>query len=121
MILPGLESATQASTDQVARATVLCLLGAVPQAVAGVAFLSGGQSPQMATEHLNAMHVQYGKLLPWPLTFSFSRAIQDPELHYWKGKPENVKEAQQILHNRMLLNDLARKGEYTPELEKEYA
>jgi fructose-bisphosphate aldolase class I len=121
MILPGLKSATQASTDEVARATILCLLGSVPEAVAGVAFLSGGQSPQMATEHLNAMHVQYGKLLPWPLTFSFSRAIQDPELHYWKGKPENVKEAQQILHNRMLLNDLARRGEYKPELEKEYA
>jgi fructose-bisphosphate aldolase class I len=67
------------------------------------------------------MHVQYGQLLPWPLTFSFSRAIQDPELHYWKGKAENVKGAQQILHNRMLLNDLARKGEYKPELEKEYA
>jgi fructose-bisphosphate aldolase class I len=121
MILPGLESKTQASTDEVARATVTCLLGSVPTNVAGVAFLSGGQSPRAATEHLNAMHVQYDKILPWPLTFSFSRAIQDPELHCWKGKAENVQAAQQILYERMMLNDLARKGEYKPELEKEYA
>jgi len=121
MILPGLESATPASTDEVARATVTCLLGSVPTSVAGIAFLSGGQSPRAATEHLNAMHVQYDKILPWPLTFSFSRAIQDPELACWKGKAENVQAAQQILYERMRLNDLARKGEYKPELEKEYA
>jgi fructose-bisphosphate aldolase class I len=118
MVPPGTDSTRQASTEAVAKATVTCLLGSVPVTVPGIAFLSGGQSPETATEHLNAMHVLYGKLLPWALTFSFSRAIQDPELHYWKGKEENKEGAQHILYERMLLNTLARKGEYIPALEK---
>jgi fructose-bisphosphate aldolase class I len=118
MVLPGTDSTRQASTEAVAKATVTCLLGSVPATVPGIAFLSGGQSPESATEHLNAMHVLYGNLLPWALTFSFSRAIQDPELHYWKGKEENKEGAQHILYERMLLNTLARKGEYIPVLEK---
>jgi fructose-bisphosphate aldolase class I len=118
MVLPGKESPRQVSVDAVAKATVTCLLSTVPATVPGIAFLSGGQSPEAATEHLNAMHVLYGDLLPWALTFSFSRAIQDPELHYWKGKEENAKEAQHILFERMMLSSLARKGEYKPVLEQ---
>jgi fructose-bisphosphate aldolase class I len=120
MVLPGKDSTKQAGIDEVAKATVTCLLESVPAAVPGIAFLSGGQSPQDATAHLNAMHVLYHDILPWALTFSFSRAIQDPELHCWHGREENVKEAQQILYERMLLNSLARKGEYNPEREKQY-
>jgi fructose-bisphosphate aldolase class I len=118
MVLPGKESPRQVSVEAVAKATVTCLLSAAPATIPGIAFLSGGQSPEVATEHLNAMHVLYGNLLPWALTFSFSRAIQDPELHYWKGKEENKKEAQHILYERMLLSTLARKGEYKPVLEQ---
>jgi fructose-bisphosphate aldolase class I len=118
MVLPGNESVRQVSAEAVAKATVTCLLSTVPTTVPGIAFLSGGQSPEVATEHLNAMHVLYGDILPWALTFSFSRAIQDPELHYWKGKEENRAHAQHILYERMLLNSLARKGEYKGVLEK---
>jgi len=118
MVVPGNESTRQVSAEAVAKATVTCLLSTVPATVPGVAFLSGGQSPETATEHLNTMHVLYGDILPWALTFSFSRAIQDPELHYWKGKEENIRGAQHILFERMLLCSLARKGEYKPVLEK---
>jgi fructose-bisphosphate aldolase, class I len=121
MVLPSLTSQKQVGVDEAASATITCLLSAVPITVPGVAFLSGGQSPELATARLNAMHVLYGKLLPWALTFSFSRAIQDPVLDYWRGKEENVKKAQKILYERMLMNSLARKGEYSPEKEKEYA
>ena len=85
--------------DEAASATITCLLSAVPVIVPGIAFLSGGQSPELATARLNAMHVLYGKLLPWAVTFSYSRAIQDPVLDYWKGKDENVETAQRILPN----------------------
>ena len=118
MVLPGTESTRQASAEVVAKATVTCLLSTVPAAVPGIAFLSGGQSPETATEHLNAMHVLYGDILPWALTFSFSRAIQDPELQYWKGKEENTEHAQHLLYERIVLNSLARKGEYKGVLEK---
>jgi fructose-bisphosphate aldolase class I len=117
MVLPGNESTQQISAEAVAKATVTCLLSTVPATVPGIAFLSGGQSPEMATEHLNAMHVLYGDILPWALTFSFSRAIQDPELHFWKGKEENTKQAQHLLYERIVLSSLARKGEYKPVLE----
>ena len=118
MVLPGSESTHPVGAEAVAKATVTCLLTAVPESVPGIAFLSGGQSPEAATEHLNAMHVLYRDLLPWALTFSFSRAIQDPELHYWKGKDENREGAQHILYERIMLNSLARKGEYKPVMEK---
>lgn len=120
MVLPGKDAAKQVGIDEAARATVSCLLSTVPAAVPGIAFLSGGQSPQDATAHLNAMHVLYSGLLPWALTFSFSRAIQDPELHCWQGREENVSGAQRLLYDRMVLNSLARKGEYNPEMEKQY-
>jgi fructose-bisphosphate aldolase class I len=121
MVLPSLGSQKQVGIDEAASATITCLLSAVPVIVPGIAFLSGGQSPELATARLNAMHVLYGKLLPWALTFSYSRAIQDPVLDCWRGKDENVETAQRILHERILMNSLARKGEYSPEKEKEYA
>jgi fructose-bisphosphate aldolase class I len=118
MILPGLSSAKKASIDQVAEATVTCLLQSVPAAVPGIAFLSGGQTPQEATAHLNAMHVKYKGKLPWALTFSFARAIQQPALDIWKGKDENVKAAQKMLYYRASLDDAARRGEYNKSMEK---
>ncbi len=118
MVVPGLSSPRQADVDTVAEATVTCLLQTVPKEVAGVAFLSGGQSPELATAHLNAMHVKYKDQLPWPLTFSFSRAIQQPVLELWKGIDENVQLAQEMLYHRASLDDAARRGEYRPSMEK---
>ncbi|GAC1556974.1 MAG: fructose-bisphosphate aldolase class I [Mucilaginibacter sp.] len=117
MVLPGLNCPRQASIDTVAEATVTCLLNAVPAEVPGVVFLSGGQSPEMATAHLNAMHLKYEDKLPWALTFSFARAIQAPALEAWKGKDENVPVAQRLLRHRACLNNAARRGEYTPDME----
>lgn len=117
MILPGLNCPDQADVDTVADATVQCLLEHVPALVPGVAFLSGGQSPELATAHLNAMHQKYKGKLPWALTFSFARAIQQPALDIWKGKDENVAEAQQALLKRALLNNYARAGNYDPSME----
>jgi fructose-bisphosphate aldolase, class I len=80
--------------------------------------LSGGQSPEMATAHLNAMHQKYEGRLPWVLTFSFARAIQRPCLDKWRGKDENVAAAQQLLLERARLDDMARCGKYKPEMEE---
>ena len=118
MVLPGLGSPDQVSIDEVAEATVTCLMKYVPATVPGIAFLSGGQSPEQATAHLNAMHVKY-KELPWGLTFSFARAIQQPALELWKGKDENVAAAQKMLVHRAGLDNAARRGTYTPDMEKE--
>lgn len=118
MVLPGLSSGRQVSIDTVAEATVTCLLKSVPKIVPGVAFLSGGQSPELATAHLNAMHVKYEDKLPWALTFSFARAIQKPCLEKWRGEDENIPAAQQLLRERARLDDLARRGEYKPEMEE---
>jgi fructose-bisphosphate aldolase class I len=120
MVIPGLSCPKQADVDKVAEATVTCLLQSVPAAVPGVAFLSGGQSPEKATAHLNAMHVNYKGKLPWALTFSFSRAIQQPALEIWKGKDENVTVAQQMLYHRASLDCAARRGEYSLEMEKSF-
>lgn len=117
MVVPGEKSPTQNSVEEVADATVRCFLRTVPAALGGVAFLSGGQSAQLASARLNAMHVRHDKELPWPLTFSFSRAIQQPALEYWAGKPENVERAQQILLHRAQLNSAARRGEYSEAME----
>jgi fructose-bisphosphate aldolase class I len=118
MIVPGLSSNRQESMEKVAEATVNCLLQSVPPAVPGIAFLSGGQSPETATAHLNAMHVKYKGKLPWALTFSFARAIQQPALEIWKGKDDNVKAAQQMLYYRASLDNAARKGEYNAGMER---
>jgi fructose-bisphosphate aldolase class I len=121
MVLPGLTYPRQASIATVAEATVTCLLQSVPAEVPGIVFLSGGQSPEMAAAHLNAMHVKYEDKLPWALTFSFARAIQEPALETWKGKDENVPAAQQKLRHRACLNNAARRGEYTPDMENNMA
>jgi fructose-bisphosphate aldolase class I len=118
MVLPGLTCPTQESVDEVANATVKCLLRAVPAAVPGIAFLSGGQSPQLASAHLNAMNVRFESRLPWALAFSFARAIQQPALEIWRGEETNVKAAQQALLHRAWCNRAARRGEYTAAMEK---
>ncbi|MDB4922541.1 class I fructose-bisphosphate aldolase [Mucilaginibacter sp.] len=119
MVLPGLKNTKQASINKVAKATVNTLLKCVPPIVPGIAFLSGGQSPELATAHLNAMHVNYKGKLPWALTFSFARAIQQPAMDLWKGDDKNVKAAQKVLYKRASLNNAARRGEYTPDMEQE--
>jgi fructose-bisphosphate aldolase class I len=118
MVIAGKDCPKQNSIDEVAHTTVNCLLESVPAAVPGIAFLSGGQSAEEATAHLNAMHVQYKDKLPWALTFSFARAIQQPALEIWKGKDENVNAAQEMLVKRACLDNAARRGEYNPEMEK---
>ena len=113
MVLPGLACAHQDSVDEVADATVTCLLRAVPAAVPGIAFLSGGQSAELASARLNAMNRRFKARLPWALTFSFSRAIQQPALDIWRGEPGNVSQAQRALQHRAACNRAARQGEYT--------
>jgi fructose-bisphosphate aldolase, class I len=117
MVVPGLKCATQDSVDDVADATVRVFRRVVPAAVGGVAFLSGGQSARDASARLNAMHVRHGGSLPWPLAFSFARAIQDPAMKAWAGKKENVAAAQKALVERARLNRLAREGKYTTAME----
>jgi fructose-bisphosphate aldolase class I len=117
MVIAGKHCPKQNSVDEVAEATVNCLLENVPAVVPGIAFLSGGQSCEEATAHLNAMHVKFKGKLPWALTFSFARAIQQPALEIWKGKDENVKEAQKMLYHRASLDNAARRGAYKPEME----
>jgi fructose-bisphosphate aldolase class I len=113
MVLPGLDCAHQNTVDEVADATVTCLLRAVPAAVPGIAFLSGGQSAGLASARLNAMNLRFKGCLPWALTFSFSRAIQMPALEVWRGEPDKVQEAQRALQHRAACNRAARRGEYT--------
>jgi fructose-bisphosphate aldolase class I len=102
----------------VADATASCLLRAVPAAVPGIAFLSGGQSAELASARLNAMNVRFKTRLPWALAFSFARAIQQPALEIWQGKEANVKTAQQALLHRARCNRAARRGEYTAAMER---
>jgi fructose-bisphosphate aldolase, class I len=118
MVLPGLTCPKQEAVDEVADTTVKCLLAVVPKAVAGIAFLSGGQSGILASERLNAMNVKFKSQLPWCLTFSFARAIQQPALEIWQGQEANVSEAQKALYHRAKCNRAARRGEYTSEMEK---
>lgn len=115
MILPGLTSTQQKTVDEIADATIHTFLRVVPAAVPGIAFLSGGQSPELASERLNAMNLKFKSKLPWAVAFSFSRALQEPALKVWAGKDENVKAAQQALYYRAECNSAARKGEYQAE------
>ena len=117
MVLPGTSCAQQASIDEVADATLRCLRRTVPAAVPGIAFLSGGQSPQQASVHLNAMHLQVHAPLPWAVTFSFGRAIQQPALEIWHGSEANIAAAQLAIHHRTKCNHDACRGEYRPESE----
>ena len=120
MVLPGLDSGAQRSIDTVANETLTSLRRVVPAAVAGIAFLSGGQSPELASARLNAINSrakEAGSHAPWPLTFSFARAIQQPALDIWQGNKAKVMAAQQALYQRARLNRLARRGEYTDAME----
>ena len=119
MIVPGLACDKQESVDEVADATVKCLLRVVPAAVPGIAFLSGGQTSELASARLNAMNIKYKNKLPWELSFSYGRAIQQPALTIWHGKEENVLEAQKALYHRAVCNRVARQGEYNSETEKQ--
>jgi fructose-bisphosphate aldolase class I len=117
MVVPGLACSTQTTVDEVADATVKCLLRAVPAAVPGIAFLSGGQPGELASARLNAMNVRFKSRLPWALAFSFARAIQQPALEIWRGEAANVPAAQQALFHRADCNRAARRGEYTAAME----
>jgi fructose-bisphosphate aldolase class I len=118
MVISGKDCPQQAGVQQVADATVQCLKRTVPAAVPGIVFLSGGQSDELATAHLNAMNAGGGKL-PWPLSFSYGRALQAPALKVWKGQPANVAAAQKALLHRAKLNSAASLGRYKSEMEKE--
>ena len=104
--------------DEVADTTVRCLLRAVPAAVPGIAFLSGGQSAELASARLNAMNVRFKARLPWALAFSFARAIQQPALEIWKGEEAQVLAAQKALYHRASCNRAARRGEYNAAMEQ---
>jgi fructose-bisphosphate aldolase class I len=118
MILPGSACPKQETVEEVADATVNCLKRVVPAAVPAIAFLSGGQSAELASARLNAMNVRFKSRLPWALAFSFARAIQQPALELWKGQEANVLAAQQALVHRARCNQAARRGEYSAEMEK---
>jgi len=118
MVLPGLACPKQESVDEVADITMECLLRAVPAAVPGIAFLSGGQSGELASARLNAMNSRFKSRMPWALTFSFARAIQQPALEIWLGEETNVSAAQQALFHRANCNRAARQGKYNAEIEK---
>ncbi len=123
MVLPGLACTRQDSVETVATATLRCLRRAVPAAVAGIAFLSGGQSGKLASARLNAMNAggQTGALSPWPLVFSFARAIQQPALEIWRGEEANVAAAQHALLHRARCNHAALRGAYQESMEDEPA
>jgi fructose-bisphosphate aldolase class I len=117
MVLPGSACPTQDGVEEVADATLRCLRRAVPAAVAGVAFLSGGQPGELASARLNACN-QQAPSAPWALAFSFGRAVQHPALEIWGGDNANVTAAQSALYHRARCNQAARRGEYQPTMEK---
>lgn len=118
MVVPGLECPQQNSVEEVADATITCFRRVVPAAVPGVAFLSGGQSSEAASARLNMMNVKYKTRVPWALSFSFARAIQQPGMGIWSGDPANVEAAQKSIAHRARCNRDARRGEYTAEMEE---
>ena len=119
MAVPGKKSARKASVEEVAERTVKLLKACVPAAVPGIAFLSGGQSDEEATAHLDAMH-KLGNL-PWGLTFSYGRALQAAPQKAWGGKNENVAAAQRAFSHRARMNGLAALGQWKADLEKKAA
>ena len=119
MVLSGYEASDRAGVDEVADATLECFYKHVPAAVPGIVFLSGGQTDEDATAHLNAMNARGPH--PWQLSFSYGRALQAPSLKAWGGKPENVRAGQQAYYHRAKMNSAARTGVYAPEMEREAA
>lgn len=114
MVTPG-KAAPKASPDEVANATIRTFRRCVPAAVPGVFFLSGGQTPEEATANLNAMNSHIG--LPWTMTFSYGRALQEPAQHAWAGKAENAEAAHRAMHKRAELNGAASTGNYSATME----
>jgi len=120
MVIPGQNSGTTASVDEVASGTLAVLLRWVPAAVAGIAFLSGGKNDDQATAHLSEINVLAAQHpAPWPLTFSYGRALQAPALNRWLGNDAEVAAGQKELTHRMRMNSLAALGKWTPDLERE--
>lgn len=120
MVISGKEAKSRAGVEEVADATVRCLLNSVPAALPGVVFLSGGQSDEEASAHLNAMNQRHPNL-PWPLTFSYSRALHQSVLAVWKGSAANVAAAQKQQQRRARFNSLASTGSYQPQMERDAA
>jgi len=116
MVVPGKASPRPTSVQEVATATLRCLLRNVPAAVPGIVFLSGGQSDRLATAHLNAINRLPGPK-PWKISFSYGRALQDAALEAWHGRDENVKAAQEALSQRARCNGAASLGQYTDDME----
>jgi len=122
MVIPGQKSGIKASPREIAGATVTVLMRWVPAAVAGIAFLSGGQGNEEATANLNEINrIARERKAPWPLTFSYGRALQQPAIAAWRGDEANVAAAQAALAHRARMNGLAALGEYSPDLEKQPA
>jgi fructose-bisphosphate aldolase class I len=119
MVVSGKENPRQAGVEEVAERTLQCLKRTVPAAVPGIAFLSGGQSAERATEHLNAMNAMGPH--PWEVSFSYARALQDPAIKAWKGEAANVAAAQQIFYHRAKCNSAARSGKYNKQMEAQAA
>ncbi len=121
MIVSGIGCSEQAGVEEVADRTVEVLKATVPDEVPGCAFLSGGQTNENATAHLNMMNAKHEGSLPWNLTFSYGRALQASALTSWSGKDENIPTAQEAFFQRAKFNGLASKGSYSQELESEMA
>jgi fructose-bisphosphate aldolase, class I len=119
MVVAGKDHSRQASVEDVAERTVRVLKRTVQAVQPGIVFLSGGQSDEAATAHLNAMAAKQN--LPWPLTFSYSRALQNPALKTWRGQAGNVEAAQKAFHHRAHMNALAAQGKWKNELERQAA
>lgn len=117
MVISGKQCPQQAGVDEVAEKTVKCLQATVPPSLPGIVFLSGGQSAQLATAHLNAMNASNPNL-PWPLSFSYGRALQEPCLKAWEGKETNVESARNALLHREKCNSLACDGKYSDDMEE---
>jgi fructose-bisphosphate aldolase class I len=117
MILPGLACQVQATPEVAAGATITSLFRVVPAAVPGIVFLSGGQSGELATARLNVMNIDFRLRLPWAVSFSFGRALQQPALEIWNGHDCNVADAQKALMHRSRCNRAARRGEYTSQMD----
>jgi fructose-bisphosphate aldolase class I len=112
MVLAGLNCPVQPSVEEIADATMQCLLRSVPAALPGIAFLSGGQSPELTSARLNAINARFKAKAPWALSFSYARAIQQPALGLWAGEESHVGRSQASLLHRVRCNRSARRGEY---------
>src|SRR6478736_3972119 len=117
MVLSGYDASGRAGVQEVAEQTIKCFRRHVPAAVPGIVFLSGGQSDEDATAHLNAINARGPH--PWKISFSYGRALQAPALKAWEGKPENVEAGRRAYYHRAKMNSAAQTGMYAPEMEKE--